>query len=309
MCRRLCAFAIVAYVLATARVVWADIRRAAIVVGASASDPSALQISDELRAMGLEVEVVPHDSDRPRLRKRARSGDTDAVVLVSDREIEVLVAVDGEVQVQYIARRGDSDTSTSALAAVEVVRGLLVPVGAPRDKVTAPVGPPVAVQVEDRRAYVRVGLGFMMSAMPTQQVATLGGGWWFGPAGLEVTATAALTGTDLEPSSPLWTGALGIAFHYALLDRRRRISVLVSGGVAGLLLYFRDDKGKWNGEGAAVPYLGVGLRARIAGGVVARLDGIVGVVTPEPAFDLKSGEIASFGTTAQQLTAGVELSW
>lgn len=283
--------------------------RTAVVVGASASDPSALQISDELRAMGLEVEVVPHDSDRARIRKRARSEEADAVVLVSEREIEVLVVVEGKVQVQYISRRSDTDTSTSALAAVEVVRGLLVPVDPPPVDVIAPVVPPVGSHAENRDAYARFGLGVSLSELPTQEVVTFGAGWFWSRAGLELATTIALPGTNLQSGSPFWTGTLGVAFQYAILERRRRISVLAFGGVAGLMMYVRDDNKKWNGEAAAVPYLGVGTRVRVVGIMSARLDGTLGVPFPVPEIRLRAGEIASFGHSATQLTAGVELAW
>jgi len=129
--------------LAVTRPASADDRGLAVLVGASDGDPIVLKISDELRALGFEVEVAPHGSDRDRIRSRALHGDAVAVVLVNADEIEVRVAVGQDVEQRRIPRRRDIDTSTSALAAVEVVRGYLVPVDAraPADSIATPPSP------------------------------------------------------------------------------------------------------------------------------------------------------------------------
>jgi hypothetical protein len=301
--------AIVAAVcLAAARPVYADDRGLAVLVGPSDGDPIVLKISDELRALGFEVEVAPHGSDRDRIRSRARRNDAVAVVLVDKDEIEVRVVVGQDVEQRHIPRRRDTDMSTNALAAVEVVRGYLVPVDAraPKNTPQAPPIPPNAVSTvrDDRTLSVRLSGGLVYAGnFPSLGAVTLGAAKQFGRVGIEVSAVAAV------PRAEAWCGGGGVGVRYALLDHTRPISVVVSGGVAGLAVAYQEDGKKWTTKAAALPYVDLAIGAVIIGPLAARVDGMIGAAIPAADFKSKIGSDVRFGSSVAGVSAGVELVW
>lgn len=303
--------AIVAAVcLAAARPVYADDRGLAVLVGASDGDPIVLKISDELRALGFEVEVAPHGSDRDRIRSRARRDDAVAVVLVDKDEIEVRVAVGQDVQQRRIPRRRDTDMSTSALAAVEVVRGYLVPFDAraPKDATQLPPNPPGAISTaredEMRTLSVRLSAGLVYARnFPTLGTVTLGAAKQFGRVGIEASAVAAI------PRADAWCGGAGAGLRYALLGQARPISLVVAGGVAGLAVAYQEDAKKWTTKAAALPYLDLAIGVAIIGPLIARVDGMIGAAIPAVDFKSKIEGDVRFGSSVAGVSAGVELDW
>jgi len=296
--------------LAVTRPVSADDRGLVVLVGASDGDPIVLKISDELRALGFEVEVAPHGSDRDRIRSRARPGDAVAVVLVDKDEIEVRVAVGQDVEQRRISRRRDIDTSTGALAAVEVVRGYLVPVDAraPADSIAAPPSPSGATSTapegEMRPLSVRLSAGLVYSGhFPTLGAVMLGAAKQFGRVGIEMSALAAI------PRAEAWCGGAGVGLRYALLGQARPISLVVAGGVAGLAVAYQENAKKWTTKPAALPYLDLAIGVAIIGPFVVRLDGMIGAAIPAADFKSKTGSDVSFGSSVAGVSAGVELVW
>jgi hypothetical protein len=294
--------------LAVTRPASADDRGLAVLVGASDGDPIVLKISDELRALGFEVEVAPHGSDRDRIRSRARRDDAVAVVLVDNDEIEVRVAVGQEVEQRHIPRRRDTDMSTSALAVVEVVRGYLVPVDtqAPKDTTQAPPSSSGAVSIarDDRTLSVRLSAGLVYAGrFPTLAAVALGAAKQFGRVGIEVSAVAAI------PRAEAWCGGAGVGLRYALLDHARPISVVVAGGVAGLAVAYQEDAKKWTTTAAVLPYLDLAIGVVIIGPFVARVDGTIAAAIPAADFKSKTGSDVRFGSPVAGVSAGVELVW
>jgi hypothetical protein len=301
---------VVAVGLVVTRPVSADDRGLAVLVGASDGDPIVLKISDELRALGFEVEVAPPGSDRDRIRSRAGRDDAVAVVLVDEREVEVHVAVGKEVQLRHIPRRQDTDTSTSALAAVELVRGYLVPVDAraPNDSGQTPPDAPGAMSAprddELRSLSVRLGVGLENAGnFPTQGAMTLGVAKQFGRAGIEVSAAATI------PRAEAWSGGIGVGLRYALLGHARPISLVVAGGLAGLAVAYQEDAKKWTIKAAALPYVDLAVRVAITGPFAVRADGMIAVAIPAPEFKSKTGSDVRFGSSVTAVSAGVELVW
>lgn len=301
--------AIVAVIsLAVTRPASADDRGLAVLVGASEGDPIVLKISDELRALGFEVEVAPPGSDRDRIRSRARRDDAVAVVLVDKDEIEVRVAVGQEVEQRHIPRRRDADMSTSALAAVEVVRGYLVPVDtqAPKDATQARPESPGAISTarDDRTFSLRLSAGLVYAGgFPTLGAVTLGAAKRFGHVGIEVSAVAAI------PRAEAWYGGAGVGLRYALLRHARPISVIVAGGVAGLAVAYQEDAKKWTTTAAVLPYIDLAIGVAIVGPLVARVDGTIGAAIPAADFKSKVGSDVRFGSSVAGVSAGVELVW
>ena len=296
------------WVASVARPASADDRGLAVLVGPSDGDPIVLKISDELRALGFEVEVAPHGSDRDRVRSRARRDDAVAIVLVDKDEIEIRVAVGQEVEQRHIPRGRDTDMSTSALAVVEVVRGYLVPVDEQTPKST-PQGPPnsagaISTAREDRTLSMRLSAGSVYAGnFPTLGAVTLGAAKQFGHLGIEVSAVAAI------PRAEAWCGGGGVGLRYALLDHAHPISVIVGAGLAGLAVAYQEDGKKWSTTAAALPYLDLAIGVAIGGPLAARVDGMIGAAIPATDFKSKTGGDVRFGSSVAGVSAGVELVW
>lgn len=299
------AFAIVlAACLAVTRAVYAEDRGLAVLVGASEGDPIVLRISDELRALGFVVEVAPHGSDRARIRERANRNDAVAVVLVDEREIEVRVVTSHQVQERRLSR-GATDPSTSALAAVEVVRGYLVPVPQPPEA-SAPTGAePMTARPHANAPSItaRLGGGLVSAGtFPLQGSATLAGAKHFGRLAIELAALATVPGDG-------WCGGADLGVQFVPLGFSRPVSFAIGIGASGLVVAYKEDGKKYSAEAAALPHVGVVVRAPIAGPVSARVDGSFGVSIPSPTFKSKTGSDLRFGASVTAVSAGIELAW
>jgi hypothetical protein len=298
-------FAIVlAVCLAVPRPAHADDRGLAVLVGNSEGDPIVLKISDELRALGFVVEVAPHDSDRARIRERAKRDDAVAVVLVDERDIEVRVVTAEQVHERHLSR-GAADPSTSALAAVEVVRGYLVPVPQ-TPETSAPTAPEPSTARPREKApsiSVHLGGGFVSArSFPSQASATLGGAKHFGRLAIELAAVATVPGDG-------WCGGIDLAVRFAPLGYTRPVAFAVGVGTTGLAVAYKEDGKRYSADAAALPYAGVVVLAPIAGMVSARVDGSFGVSIPSPTFKSKTGGDVQFGSSVTAVSVGIELAW
>lgn len=304
------AFAIaVAACLTVTRSADAEDRGLAVLVGASEGDPIVLKISDELRALGFEVEVAPHGSDRARLRRRATRDDAVAVVLVEEREIEVRVVTAAQVHERRLERRA-ADPSTGALAVVEVIRGYLVPVERESERESAdaaPVAPaPTPARSRGKRPSVsaRLAGGFATAgSFPALGIATVGAAKHVGRLSIGVSALAAIPGADA------WFGGLDVSVQFAPLGYRRPVSFAAGIGVTGLAIAYKEDAKKYNNDAAALPHVDVVVRAAITDRAFARVDGAFGVSIPSPDFKSKTGSDIQFGSSVVAATAGVEVAW
>lgn len=299
---RVFAFVIAASLVVT-RSAYAQERGLAVLVGASEGDPIVLKISDELRALGFDVEVAPHGTDRERIRKRARRDDAVAVVLVNEREIEVLVVTPEQVHDRRFPRR-ESDQSTSALAAVEVVRGYLVPVQEPTN-VTSNAPEPKTVRPTKAPSFsVRLSSGFVSAgSFPTQGSVTLGGARHFGRFAIDLGTVMTI------PSADAWSAGVDVGFKLAPLGFTRPVSFAVGIGTMGLVVSYKEDGKKYTSEVTAVPHVAIAIRVVIRDSVSARVDGMFGAPVPSPAFKSKTGSDIQFGSTIVAASAGLEVAW
>jgi len=281
----------------------AEDRGVAVLSAASEGDPIVLKISDELRALGFEVEVAPHGSDPAGIRQRAKRDDAVAVVLVDEREIEVRVVTSDQVHERRFPRRA-ADPSTSALAAVEVIRGYLVPVEQGPNN-TVPTLPPASLpRPKPPSISARLSGGFVSpGSFPTLGAATLGGAKHFGRLAIDVSAVAAL------PRAFAWLGGLTLGAQFAPLGYTRPVSFAVGIGVTGLAVAYKEDAKKYTTELVAVPHAGVAIRAALADSVFARIDGMFGVSVPSPGFKTKTGGDIQFGSSVAGASAGIEVAW
>jgi hypothetical protein len=284
-------------------VAYAEDRGLAVLVGSSDGDPIVLKISDELRALGFEVEVAPHGSDRARIRKRAKRGDAVAVVLVDEREIEIRVVTSDQVHDQRLSRRA-SDPSTNALAAVEVVRGYLVPVGEARKEPATNTPVVLSPPKQAPTLSARLSAGFVSAgSFPTQGAVTLGGAKHLGRLAIELTAVATIPGADA------WSGGLGLGLQFAPLGVTRPVSFSAGIGMMGLVVAYKEDGKKYTTEAAALPHVGATGRVAISESVFVRLDGMFGVSVPSPGFKSKTGSDIEFGSSVVAASAGIEVRW
>lgn len=296
---------VVAACLVLTRTGYAEDRGLAVLVGASEGDPIVLKISDELRVLGFEVEVAPYGSERVRIRQRANRDDAVAVVLVDEREIEVRVVTAEQVRERRFSRHA-ADTSTSALAAVEVVRGYLVPVErAPKDE--APLPPERSTIHPDKRSRslsARLSGGFVTAgSFPTQGSATLGGAMHVGRFAIELSALTTM------PRADAWCGGFDVGLQFAPLGFTRPVSFSVGIGAMGLAVAYKEDAKKYTTEAAALSHVGFVLRAAITESVSVRVDGTFGVTIPSPEFKSKAGSDVQFGSSLGALSAGIEAAW
>lgn len=286
----------------------AEDRGLAVLVGSSEGDPIVLKISDELRALGFEVEVAQHGSDRARIRNRAKPNDAVAVVLIDEREIEVRIVTPEQVQERRLARRG-TDASTSALAAVEVIRGYLVPVEqSPRDvpgtSPPIPATPAASPQPKLPSITARLGAGFMSAgSYPTLASVTLGGAKHFGRFAVDVSAVATM------PRADAWSGGLDVDAQFAPLGFTRPVSFALGIGAGGLAVAYKEDAKKYSTDLLLVPHVGLVARAAITQSFFARVDAKFGVAVPSPEFKTKTGSDIQFGSTTQSVTVAVEVAW
>jgi hypothetical protein len=296
--------AIMASCLVVTRFAYAQNRGLAVLVGPSDGDPIVLKISDELRALGFEVEVAPHGSDHARIRRRANQDDALAVVLVDAREIEVHVVTSEQVHKRRLSRRAD-DLGTDALAAVEVVRGYLVPVGrSPKDVAAIPPVAPAPPDNEPRALFARLTVGLMSAgSYPIQDTVTLGGAMHFGRLAIE------LAGVATAPRADAWSGGVAVGLQFAPLGVTRPISFSVGIGALGLAVAYREDGKKYTTEAVVVPDACVAVRAAISESVFVRVDAMFGVPIPSLTFKSKTGSDIQFGSSVATASAGIEVAW
>ncbi|HEY5920598.1 MAG TPA: hypothetical protein VIV11_02960 [Kofleriaceae bacterium] len=297
------AFALVVCLVVT-RSAYAEHRGLAVLVGSTEGDPIVLKISDELRALEFEVEVARHGSDRARIRQRANKADAVAVVLVDDREIEVRVVTAEQVHERRIPRRA-ADPGTSALAAVEVVRGYLVPVERGAKDAALPPPEPTATTPDQPRSWsARLSGGFMSAgSFPTQGAVTLGGAKHLGRLAIELSTVATI------PRADAWTGGLDAGLQFSPLGFTRPVSFSVGIGATALVILYKEDGKKYTAEVAALPHVGAVVRAAINESVSARVDGRFGVSVPSPGFKTKTGSDIQFGSSVVAASAGLEVAW
>lgn len=290
--------------LTATRTAYAEDRGLVVLVGPSEGDPTVLKISDELRVLGFDVAVAPHGTDRARIRERAKTGDAVAVMVVDERDIEVRVVTPEQVHERHVTRR-PADPSTSALEAVEVIRGYLVPVEHPKDATPTGPEPPAAPLPDEPRSWsARLSGGFMSAgSFPTLGSLTLGGSKHFGRLAIELSAVGTV------PRADAWGGGLDLGVQFAPLGYTRPVSFAVGVGATGLAVAYKEDGKKYSTDAAAVPHVGAVIRARITESFFARVDGMFGVSIPSPGFKTKTGSDIQFGSSVAALSAGLEVAW
>lgn len=345
----------IALALATALASIAFASGPRVLVLGSPTDPTVVRMRQELGVLGFDVEVAPRGASGSDLAAlaRARGAAAAAHVIVSPPSVALWfdpataqgeagapaeLTVDAELA-------GSADPALLALRAVELVRGRLLPVGAPAGGAehdagpvrtgepaasaaaapTTPAPPAPRPATRPRRAPVapRAPSAFLSPSLvvspgglPAQPDLLLGGRFrLLRRLDLEALALAPTVGTHAATTAGDATvrpAALALGGAFELTDPAGPLFVDAGLGAGAALLFFSGDAapplaGSSGARAAALAYAHLAAGYALAPRVGLRLDVLAALVRPEPVLRIAGVEVGSFGAPLVSVGLGVEV--
>ena len=316
----------------------ADLR--VLLIGPSATHATVVRVRQELILLGLDVEVTTSDASAD-LASAARDHGAAAVARVDDSPPEIVLWVDaahsaGAPATTRVSESlsGTAEPGLLALRAVELLRGRLIPVAAPKptppgasplpapsaSTSAAPAAsstpaataapterPPIATPpLRPTRARVHLGPALLggPGGVPIAPGLRIGGAWRVAaPVELEALALVPLapgTVSADEGEMDLRALAFGVGANMLFTDARSAFVAHAGGGVgvAGLLFEGRAETPWRSASGSqwsAMPFLGAGAAYRFTSMLAVRADLLAGFVLPEVVLVIANREVAAFG--------------